>query len=361
MKLKTALILLSILAFSVHFASCQKDKNISLHLLLDSEQTVIAPEKKTDFLQIVTNADAQWNITMKQGGDWCSFPPNMQSGTGSAFVPLSMKENTTGEERTALISVTAGGKEASLSITQLSHAAPKPSVRIELPEIKNNRWFIEHQYYAMEYDTAQKHSVWVAYVLNATYLQKNVSRTDAWGQDPLIPEEFSSQRSDFSGYDRGHLLPSADRVFSYEANVETFYYSNMSPQIGAFNQNIWANLEAKVRTWAAASDCDTLYVVTGGAINPGIATIRKEAGQLTVPKYYYKALLKRKGNAFDGIAFWMENKSYTNTSSGNRVTHEYSMTIRELEQKTGINFFHNLPDAMENAVETIRTPEKWPL
>ncbi len=240
------------------------------------------------------------------------------------------------------------------------------SIRMELPVIKNERWYVEHRNpdssvnYAMEYDTAQKHSVWIAYTLLRSHMASG-NRTDAWAQDPIIPIKFQPVRSDFSGYDRGHLCPSADRNANTTINRITFYYSNMSPQVGSFNQQIWNNLEGKVRNWAKASDCDTLFVVTGGAINPGIETLGTNgAGKITVPKYYFKALLKRKGNTFDAIGFWMENKSHTSMPTGNTVTHTYSMTIDELEELTKIDFFPNLR-SLEQTVESTRNTSKWPL
>ena len=240
--------------------------------------------------------------------------------------------------------------------------------RIELPEIKDMQWFIQHQSYAMEYDTAQRHSLWVAYTFYSDYNAKNVTRTDAWAFCPIIPKEFqslSSKSQTYPGYDRGHLCASEDRVFNLDANKETFYFTNMSPQIGCFNQQIWKYLEEKVRKWAQAPDCDTLYVVTGGAINPGVETlgVLETRNNVTIPKYYFKALVKRQGDTFDGIAFWLENRCYT----PNKITHEYSMTIRELEEKTGINFFpylkYVLPEnpALEDNVEARRDIEKWPL
>ena len=243
--------------------------------------------------------------------------------------------------------------------------------RIELPEVKNMQWFIQHQSYSMEYDTAQRHSLWVAYKFYSDYNEKNVKRSDAWAFDPIIPQEFQSLKKSsgkwetYPGYDRGHLCASEDRVFNLDANKETFYFTNMSPQIGCFNQQIWKYLEEAVRKWAQASDCDTLYVVTGGAINPGVETlgVLETRNNVTIPKYYFKALVKRQGDTFDGIAFWLENRCYT----PNKITHEYSMTIRELEEKTGINFFpylrYVLPEnpALENNVETKRDIGKWPL
>ena len=244
---------------------------------------------------------------------------------------------------------------------------------IELPEVKNIRWFIQHQYYAMEYDTAQRHSVWVAYKFYSDYNLKTVTRTDSWAFDPDIPTELQSLKKgqSYPGYDRGHLIASEDRVFNLDANKETFYFSNMSPQLGCFNQNIWKGLEDAVRKWAQSPDCDTLYVATGGAINPGVEILGKleTRNHVTIPKYYFKALVKRQGDSFTGIAFWLENRCYTNDKGKNitKVTHEYSMTIRELEEKTGINFFPylkylfpNKPN-LEEEVETLKDITKWPL
>jgi len=243
--------------------------------------------------------------------------------------------------------------------------------RIELPEIKDMQWFIQHLAYAMEYDTAQRHSLWVAYKFYSDYNEKNVKRSDAWAFDPIIPQEFQSLKKvsgkweTYPGYDRGHLCASEDRVFDLDVNKETFYFTNMSPQIGCFNQQIWKYLEEAVRKWAQAPDCDTLYVVTGGAINPGVETLGtlETRNNVTIPKYYFKALVKRQGDTFDGIAFWLENRCY----KPNKITHEYSMTIRELEEKTGINFFpylrYVLPGnpALEDSVEMKRDIGKWPL
>ena len=248
--------------------------------------------------------------------------------------------------------------------------------RIELPEIKNMQWFIQHLAYALEYDTAQRHSLWVAYKFYSDYNQKNCNRSDAWAFDPKIPKEFQSlngpkQTFAYAGCDRGHLCASEDRVFNLNANQETFYYSNMSPQMSCFNQGIWKGLEEAVRKWAQGDDCDTLYVATGGAINPDVETFGtlEDRNNVTIPKYYFKALVKRKGDTFDGIAFCLENRCYTNEKGKNitKITHEYSMSIRELEEITKINFFpylrHVMPDnpMLEDEVETTLDISKWPL
>ena len=319
---------------------------------------------------------AYWSAVITAGEDFCWVTsPSTGEGDGSFNVAFEAYNGTS--SRNANLRITGVRQEINLTLTQGFSATRPPQdipQRIELPEVKNTRWFVQHKYYAMEYDTAQRHTVWVAYVFNDAYNQKNVSRTNKWAFDVIIPPQFQSLNSTSQtfaawGYDRGHLVASDDRVFSDSANWETFYYTNMSPQTGTaygLNQGVWATLEALVRKWAQAADCDTLYVVTGGAINPGVEVIGTipERNNVTIPKYYYKALVKRKGDDFTGIAWWLENKIYPTRAI---TTYENAMTIRELEQKTGINFFPNLkyvfPENpnLEEEVETVMNTSRWPL
>lgn len=242
----------------------------------------------------------------------------------------------------------------------------------ELPELRNgaNDQFITHSTqingktvttYSMEYDRSKKHARWVAFTFFDLTSQVNTDRTDAWNDDPSIPLEYRSTRSDFSGYDRGHICASADRVYSKEANEQTFYYSNMSPQYGTFNQNIWADLETKVRDWGRNNSFrDTLYVAKGGTIDREdqiLTYTTKGPNHLPVPKYYYMALLCKKGDRFKAIAFCLDqSKSYSKPYDFSK----YAMTIDELEELTGIDFFHNLSNNLENAVESQIALSAWP-
>jgi endonuclease G len=366
------------------FSSCKNKDEPIVDLKIALNRTDLSYERTRITLSIQTDPlNKPWTATLEQEGDWCSLAQT--NGTTSFTEIIISEENYTDEHRTAKVIVTAGDFTRELSFRQRTNKRfPDPvPYAFELPRVKDSNWYVQHLFYAMEYDTAQRHSVWVAYVLNSALLQSVTSRSDEWAYDPKIPHEFQwawpyvpsfgTRFPTIPGYDRGHLIPSADRLHSREANVETFYASNMSPQIGiGFNQGIWATLEGKVRSWAISSDCDTMYIVTGGAINPGVATLGKVSSRnnITIPKYYYKALVKRKRNSsgddtFTGIAFWMENKAH---SSGSVNTlHQYLISIRELEEKTGIDFFHNLKYALpsnpnlENNVEENYDITKWPL
>lgn len=218
--------------------------------------------------------------------------------------------------------------------------------------------------WSFDYDPEALLSHWIAYPLNKDLIGRG-SRTDVWDYDPLVP--VTKQPSLFKSYkgdwQRGHQLPSADRL-DYDANVSTFYFTNMTPQNGQLNEGVWAELEQKVRDWSA--EFDTLYVVTGCSIIGSTEVATDNDGKaVTVPVGYYKALLGYKASGdlagsaandgYTGCAFWFDNAPYTGKYM------DKVMTISDLEKKTGVDFFVNLPaqtdDAKATAVET--TVDPW--
>ena len=214
--------------------------------------------------------------------------------------------------------------------------------------------------YTLDWHPEKKHSRWVAFVFTNTTGSVNWDR-DNWrgaywnGQtwegdpfqpDPDIPAGERSELSDFrgSGYQRGHLCASADRLFSQDANGQTFYLSNMSPQIGSFNTTDWAELETQVRNWGRNSSFrDTLFVVKGGTIRDDQVQGRIGNG-VAVPRYYFMA-----------IGFWVEHRRYSSTPS----LRSWAVSIDSLEELTGIDFFCNLPDRIEVPVEQTCNPDNW--
>lgn len=232
--------------------------------------------------------------------------------------------------------------------------------------------------FSIEYDTEKRHSKWVAFSFDNTTSQKKWNRNNwdntSWGgdpfqPDPLLPNEVrighEEHRKD--RYDRGHLCASEDRVYSQDANEHTFYYSNISPQLSDFNQRgYWYDLEGKVREWGKNQTMrDTLYVVKGGTIRDGefydsrgqhgiiVKDINKMNG-IVVPAHYFMAIVCRKSNSFYGIAFYLK---HSESQTGNLS--DYAITIDELEEKTGIDFFCNFPDKVERAIESKCNPSLW--
>jgi len=343
-------------------------------------------------LQIRTNL--AWTASITAGNSFARLS-STASGTGNGTINVTLDPNPSGVERSANLRVAVAEQEVNLTLSQgLSTTRPEQDIpfRIELPEVRNSRWFIDHTYLALEFDTAQRHAVWVAFVFNSALRQSAVSRTDRWAYDPLIPVQYQwafprvvSRPSDMPSFraagpfDRGHIVASEDRVSSLLANHETFYISNISPQFTPFNQSggLWYSLEGRVRAWAR--DFDTLYVVKGAAINRAgtrytvqgeqrtfggveiIGTI-PERNDVTIAKYWFMAMVGRNGDSFTGIAFWFENSQESRGPSS--VLHNYAITIRQLEHKTGINFFPNLGIAFPAIYEFVETNinlSNWPL
>lgn len=229
--------------------------------------------------------------------------------------------------------------------------------------------------YTVDWHKEKKHSRWVAFIFTNTTAGTSWNRNnwkgtewngtvwegDPFQADPDIPAGERTELEDYrgSGYNRGHLCASADRLFSKDANGQTFYLSNMSPQMGRFNQDDWVDLEGQVQNWGRNSSFrDTLFVVKGGTILDGQIKAYTRSG-MPVPKYYFMALLCKKyasgQNTYKAIGFWVEHKSY----GGNPDLRSWAVSIDELEEKTGIDFFCNLPDRIETPVEQTYNIESW--
>lgn len=214
---------------------------------------------------------------------------------------------------------------------------------------------IRHQHYALSYDENFEQAEWVAYELTRERLsQKWVTRTNDFREDPKI-ETASATLYDYrgSGYDRGHLVPAADMAFSETAMSETFFMSNMSPQLRAFNGGVWRELEELVRDWA--KKFGHLYVVSGPILSDSIQDwIGKN--EVAVPEAYYKIVLDLAEPEQKGIA-WIIPNELTDVP----LT-EFAMTIDEVEEITGINFFAELMDEqLESRLEGEFNNDLWKL
>lgn len=224
--------------------------------------------------------------------------------------------------------------------------------------------------YSLEFDKAKYHSRWVAFRFDGDTRAKNVSRSDEpFSDDPSLPSNLRIGSNGFGfTYNRGHLCASADRLYSRSANAATFYMSNMSPQLGSFNQAYWITLEGLVQKLGRNSSfADTLYVVKGGTVKDGqiLDWVNRVNGtRVAVPKYYYMALLKVKNGTYSSIAFWMEHKDYGYDFNNQAPLSDIAgdaLSVNELEEKTGINFFPNLTKIKqkEESIEAQFTPSNW--
>ena len=209
---------------------------------------------------------------------------------------------------------------------------------------------IKHKNYILSYSEKFEQAEWVAYELSSNETVGLIKRDDDFRPDPVV-KTGSANLKDYkgSGYDRGHLAPAADMGFSAAAMSESFYMSNMSPQKPSFNRGIWKNLETQVRNWAKVYD--KIYVVTGGVLKSGLPFIGEN--RVAVPEKYYKIIFREKGSHAEMIAFLLANmKSEQPLSS-------FVVSVDEIEKLTGVDFFPQLPDGLENKLEAQRSAQNW--
>lgn len=300
--------------------------------------------------------------------DWASL--NIDSGKGNmSNVILSYQVNDSEDSRRLKIVLDNGSRWTSCMVEQAGSGqqpepepdpVPQPDTDLakvswlELPAMDNpDLGYYSHSFemngkeyrnYSFGWSQKDLVALWMAYPLCSMYTNKTVSRTDAWAYDPILGPEYSP--APFGGYGgsyaRGHQVPSADRLCSYNANVQTFYGSNMTPQLNAHNEGIWQTLESKVRTLANTSD--TTYVVTGCVVDGSTTFTQDSDGKkMTVPVGYYKVLLRYSKSStistWAAMAFYTEHKSY----SGSTSLRSLAMSVDELEEMLGMDFFVNLP------------------
>lgn len=269
-----------------------------------------------------------------------------------------------GEDELIADGYTAGNTNANNATINSDYA------RLEFPKLAGgttNRVIIHKAdgqiNFAVEWDDTKKAQRWTCYTLTAENTKQNGTRDGWWGgydpfqEDMHIPVAYRTTLSDYTysktGYQRGHICRSYDRLYSKLANEQTFYLSNIQPQLPGFNTGVWLQAENLISNRLDQNTFrDTLYLVKGGTINAGNYSAATTG--LLVPKFFYMAIMRvYKGN-YNAIGLWFEHTSNNDTKLA-----KYALSIDELEEKTGIDFFCNLPDARENVIEAQKIPTLW--
>lgn len=218
-----------------------------------------------------------------------------------------------------------------------------------LPTSTTNQ-IIVHDNYTLSYQEKHEQAEWVAYVLRPNNFSNTTYKRPYFIEDPKVKTGSADWRNyKKSGYNKGHLCPAGDMKFSKKAYDDTFYTSNISPQLYAFNAGVWNRLEQKVRYWA--DKYDGVYVITGGVLEDKLKTIGKE--KVSVPKYFYKVLLDTSRDEVKMIAFLVPHEN------SEKPLYEFVISVDELEDKTGIDFFPALPDCLENELEKAKSYKNW--
>ncbi|MEH0699867.1 DNA/RNA non-specific endonuclease [Vibrio owensii] len=214
----------------------------------------------------------------------------------------------------------------------------------------NSDQFLCRDGYAVGYNYDTKNADWVAYHVTAESVNITNKRSNSFKEDTEMPDYARSTLADYkgSGYDRGHLAPSATMDFTRESMKQSFLMSNMSPQLPGFNRVGWRVLEEHVRD--LANEYNELYVVTGPIYEGNEGTI---GNGVVIPSAFYKVILDP---SFDeAIAFIVPHRDVSSSELANFIT-----TIDEVERQTGLDFFAQTPDSIEDNMESVKWEEMWP-
>lgn len=210
----------------------------------------------------------------------------------------------------------------------------------------SNDYFISHRAYTLSYNFNHRVPNWVYHRVSRENLKNSCTkRKDKFKADPeLVKNQLPAvTERDYknTGFDRGHMAPSADMAWDAEVNAESFFMTNMSPQTANLNQKAWNNLENRIRLWACGHG--ELRVYTGPILKEGLNRLNS---CVSVPEQFYKVILSYKDNKYRGIAF-----IYNQTDSGDPYR-EKAVSIRAVESVTGIDFFKDeFAPAVQNSFE----------
>lgn len=227
--------------------------------------------------------------------------------------------------------------------------------RMGLPKLEPGDEVITHPGHMLVYSEKHEQPKWTAHIATPDLITGNLARIDSFLPDPLV-KTGSAVTADYwnSGYDRGHLVPSADMRWNYDALKSTYYYSNISPQVPELNRETWADLEDWGRRYVNFSK-RRVFVITGPVLRDGLPTMQKvdRKNEVSIPELFWKVIADLDGDQPKAIAFVMQNKKL----DGPPIS--FAVPVDSVEKLTGFDFLSSLDDAVEARVEAARELKDW--
>lgn len=220
--------------------------------------------------------------------------------------------------------------------------------------------------YVLEHDSASKIALWVCASLDPELVFGDAERKNNWKPDPDLDGKPRAVDADYkgSGFTRGHMTASEDRVATQALNDMTFLFTNAVPQNGSLNSGQWSQLEAAVRNLVAKKRINNARMITGGLFYDPAEDDSNTAdglvvfdqigpGLVAVPTHVFKIVVAQNSNEdWQAIAFIAPNKK---PPSG-WTFHEGIVAIDWLEERAGLNFLPDLSPAEELALESKPSP-----
>jgi len=235
---------------------------------------------------------------------------------------------------TALLSTCGGTTPDSLSYP----------ARVECPAVESDEHIVNYSGFTVSYNHTTLVPNWVAYELTADELVvRYTTKSSNFSRDPNLKGRQAS-REDYSrsGWDKGHMAPKADMRWSERSYWESHYFTNICPQNHTLNGGDWNRLEQSVRRWAKYYG--RVWVVCGPVFDSCRYGTIGDA-EVHVPDAFFKAVLFPVEGGYGAVAYVMPNNGIRHPLS------HYRMTVDQLEQLTGRDFFPALDDDIEEEVE----------
>lgn len=230
-------------------------------------------------------------------------------------------------------------------------------LEIGFPKGNHGVQVVQHQAMTLGYDEKHEQARWVMHMVIPDVEKGNTSRTNDFREDPLVTTG-TAVKADYwySGYDRGHLAPSADFRWSPIALSESYFYSNMSPQLPELNREKWAELENLIRDYVVKHK-EAVYIVTGPVLNDSLPKMKNKGrvNEVTIPAMYYKVIIDKTGKDKRGIAFLVPNGNCTYPIMS------YATSIDVIERLTGLDFFPLLNKDEKELLENSYKEKDWQL
>jgi len=213
----------------------------------------------------------------------------------------------------------------------------------------SNDIIFEYEGFTSGYDTMKLNPLWVSYHLKKEYFRgKKYLKKREFAPDPTMDPSITALNKDYSrsGYDRGHLARLADmKGRSRNCELESCYFTNISPQKRDFNRDTWNVLEEAADNLTARND--ESWVITGPYFDNESSFINS---RVEIPDGFYKIIILKNKNEYFPLAFVMDQES----DSPNLEL--YQVAIDSAESLTGIDFFPDLQDSIEQIFETKLMP-----
>jgi endonuclease G len=225
--------------------------------------------------------------------------------------------------------------------------------------------YIYRDGYVLEHSSVDKIPFWVCEHVKSTQLGSDTERSNQFKTDDALKGPRSTP-ADYSGtgYDRGHQAPAGNQGKDQRLQNETFFMSNMSPQLPQLNRNSWKSLEELSRTWV--TKYSEAYEFTGpifydpkednSATADGTLTYYTIGAGVAVPTHFYKIIIVKDGGAWKAIAFVMPNVA---TYKPPFHLEQYIQSVSWVEDHTGLNFMPDLTAAQRAQLKSSKS-DMWP-